>query len=82
MKNGGNDYQTLKALKALAKARSGVFQEAYDLAYEVKQTRPTDAPTLQAVFMTFKQVHMCKCGLSYCLLPSLTFLLCECKCRQ
>ncbi|KAJ3365924.1 N-alpha-acetyltransferase 25, NatB auxiliary subunit [Kappamyces sp. JEL0680] len=61
MSNKGDpDYQTLKALKALALCRSGLYQQAYDLAYEVKMTKPTDAPTLQAVFMTFKMLHMCK----------------------
>jgi hypothetical protein len=60
MKKAGHDYQTLKALKALAKGRSGFYQEAYDLAYEVKQSKPVDAPTLQAVFMTLKLVHMRK----------------------
>ena len=58
-KDQGNDHQTIKALKSLAMGRYGLYQAAYDLAYEVKQTKPTDAPTLQAVFMTFKMLHMC-----------------------
>jgi N-terminal acetyltransferase B complex non-catalytic subunit len=52
------DFQTLKALKALALCRSGLFQQAYDLAYEVKRTNPIDAPTLQATFLIFKMLHM------------------------
>ena len=55
---GSKDTIALKALKSLAMVRSGIYQPAYDLAHEVKQTRPTDLPTLQACFLTFKMLHM------------------------
>ncbi|KAI8897630.1 N-acetyltransferase B complex non catalytic subunit-domain-containing protein [Globomyces pollinis-pini] len=52
------DFLTLKALKAYALCRSGLYQQSYDVAYEVKQQKPLDVPTLQAVYRTLKIIHM------------------------
>lgn len=56
---GSKDSNAIKALKSLAMVRSGsMYQASYDLAHQVKMTRPIDSPTLQACFMTFKFLHM------------------------
>ena len=41
-------------------SKSGLVEEAYELGLEVKQTKPVDAPTLQALTMTFKSLGLCK----------------------
>ncbi|KAJ3268758.1 N-alpha-acetyltransferase 25, NatB auxiliary subunit [Terramyces sp. JEL0728] len=53
-----NDVPTLHALKALSLARSGNYQEGYNLAYSVKQMHPTEPYTVQALFLTFKMLKM------------------------
>ena len=55
---GSSDVPTLQALKALALCRSGQYQQGYQLATSVKLTRPTDPHCLQAIFLSFKMVHM------------------------
>ena len=52
------DSSTLQALKALAFCRSGQYQQGYQLATFVKNTRPTDPHCLQAIFLSLKMVHM------------------------
>jgi N-terminal acetyltransferase B complex non-catalytic subunit len=52
------ENQTIKALKALATVRSGLYQQAYDLAIEVKRTNPTDPHAIQAIFLTLKMLQM------------------------
>ncbi|KAJ3317960.1 anthranilate phosphoribosyltransferase [Boothiomyces sp. JEL0866] len=47
-----------KALKALSLVRSGNYQEGYNLAYSVKQMKPSEPYTVQALFLTFKMLKM------------------------
>ncbi|KAJ3308763.1 N-alpha-acetyltransferase 25, NatB auxiliary subunit [Boothiomyces sp. JEL0838] len=53
-----NDVPTLQALKALSLVRSGSYQEGYNLAYSVKQMKPSDPYTVQALFLAFKMLKM------------------------
>lgn len=58
VKDQYRDAQSIKALKSLALCRSGLYQPAYDLAIEVKLTKPTEPYALQFCFMTLKMLHM------------------------
>lgn len=52
------DSKTIMGLKALAMARSGFYQPAYELAIQVKNMNPTDPHAIQALFLTLKILHM------------------------
>ncbi|KAH6577457.1 hypothetical protein BASA60_002250 [Batrachochytrium salamandrivorans] len=48
----------IQALKAFAQSRSGYDEDALVLCLQVMATKPTDAPTLQALMMTLKTLDM------------------------
>lgn len=46
------------ALKAYAQTRLGLIEEAYETAIQVKNLKPLDDPTLQALSLTFKNLSL------------------------